>query len=704
MKSALLVSTLAASLLLASCGRLSDQAPPPTRLQPAVHVDSRAPSQCLAFVGDDSPARLERAFPALQFGELTQMTLHPTAPYVYVVEQTGRVLRFVEDDATSSAEVVLDLADQLHVVTWEMGLLGFVLRPDYDQNPEAFVKYTTQGPSGEPILRVARVRGDAEGRHFDLATAEVLFDLRNDEGYHHGGAPAFGPDGKLYVPFGDGGFATSEAAQDYASVRGTIVRLDVATRPYGVPDDNPFVGAALSAGETFATGFRNPFGFSFDSRDGSLWVGDVGESAYEELDHVHAGDNHGWPAFEAFACRDPARCATGGYASPAYAYGHEEGLTIVGGPVYRGEVLPAVRGQVLFSDFFTGRLQAFDPESRRVVTLIEGGNNPVAFTEGRDHEVFVVGRGGAMFRLRANPGTSRAPRWLSETGCMSQSDPSRFADGLVPFTVNMPLWSDGADKDRAFALPFGDMITAQEDGTLALPTGSLVLKTFRRAGLPLETRILANHEGIGWRGYSYAWREDGTDAELLETGERRTIHGESWQYPSRGQCFTCHSDAAGVRGLELSQLERNTAYGDPPVLASQLGSLRGSGVLDDHGVSATPYPDSSRTSSVSAWSRAYLDVNCAGCHRPMGPGGVAFDLRAEATPDAFCDLPASIYVPGMNTDLKIVAPGAPERSALLQRMESTDPQRRMPPLASHLVDAAAVAVIRTWIAGMKSCE
>lgn len=423
-KTLLLALALAAS---AACG--PEDLPPAPR---PIVLSTRAPESCLQFAIEDAPARLDRVYHALVFETPTQLALHPTASFVYVTEQTGRVRRFADDDAVTSSEIVLDLSAELDLNTWETGLLGFVLHPDYAHRREGFAKYTTRDASGASVLRVARFTGDAEGRHFDPNSIQVLIDLPNPDGYHHGGAPAFGPDGKLYLPFGDGGFMTSELSQDDVNLRGTIVRLDVDAAPYTVPADNPFVADPNVASEIFATGFRNPFGFSFAPDDGTLWVGDVGESAYEELDQVHPGDNHGWPVFEALACRDPERCTAQAYAQPAHFYGHEEGLTIVGGPVYRGSELPAYRDAVLFADFYTGRVQAFFPSTGRVLTLLEGGSNPIALTSDRNGEILLVDRNGMVHRLRANAGTSRAPARLSETGCMSADAPSSFAEGLIP--------------------------------------------------------------------------------------------------------------------------------------------------------------------------------------------------------------------------------------------------------------------------------
>ncbi len=307
------------------------------------------------------------------------------------------------------------------------------------------------------------------------------------------------------------------------------------------------------------------------------------------------------------------------------------------------------------------------------------------------------------------------PQRLSETGCMNATDPSRAGPGLIPYEVNMPLWSDGADKQRWMALPEGETIEVQADGHWEFPVGSVLVKAFALGGAPVETRLLMRHADGSWGGYSYAWQEGSGDATLLPTATRRVFGGQEWSYPSRDNCAQCHGEAAGrTLGPKTAQLNRLASY--PRGIAPQLETLSAIGVLSrplsSEQEAALPAPEPfaagsppSQPPSTVELSRAYLDVNCSHCHRPGGVPEVAFDLRFDTPLEAMriCDVPPSRGNFGL-FGARLLLPGDPLFSLISVRMHSTIATVRMPQIGTARVDERATAWIDAWIEGMPSCE
>lgn len=297
------------------------------------------------------------------------------------------------------------------------------------------------------------------------------------------------------------------------------------------------------------------------------------------------------------------------------------------------------------------------------------------------------------------------PRTLSETGCVSPDDPARPLAFLIPYAVNAALYSDGADKRRYLALPDGATIRVGTDGDLELPAGSVLLKYFELEGAAVETRLFVRHEDGEWAGYSYAWREDGSDAELLETTVTRWFGEREWTYPSRENCLECHTAAAGrTLGLELGQLNRTFAY--EAGVASQLATFEHIGLFEG----ALPDPPPALPSphdvevSVESRARAYLHANCGSCHRPGAVSETNIDLRyATAVPEMnVCNVAPSKGAFGL-PDAKLVKPGDIAASILRLRLERSIAGVRMPPLGRSQTDAAGVALIDAWIRGLTGC-
>jgi glucose/arabinose dehydrogenase len=271
---------------------------------------------------------------------------------LFVAEQRGMVRVVVGGQI--DADPFLDLRDRTSCCG-EQGLLGFAVAPRFAEHGHVFVHYTDL--AGDVV--VARYTATGDGRRADPSSESVVLRVSQPGTTHNGGGIAFGPDGQLYVSLGDGTFsvAPSDAATRTDVLLGKVLRLDVRELPYRIPDDNPFVDVPGARGEIWALGLRNPWRISFDRRTGDLYVGDVGQARWEEIDVVPAGVgglDFGWPRMEGAACR--GMCSDDVGELPVVVYGREDGCAVTGGYVYRGRTLARLQGTYLFGDFCSGRI------------------------------------------------------------------------------------------------------------------------------------------------------------------------------------------------------------------------------------------------------------------------------------------------------------------------------------------------------------
>ena len=292
-------------------------------------------------------------------------------------------------------------------------------------------------------------------------------------------------------------------------------------------------------------------------------------------------------------------------------------------------------------------------------------------------------------------GLDGLPLHLGETGCFEPGDPTRPLPALVPYRVREALWSDGAEKDRWLALKDGDRLHIERDGDLTVPPGGVLIKTFRDvfSQRRIETRFYVHHEDGQWSGYTYEWNDAGTDATLLDEGShRKKVGAQEWHLPSRAECNTCHTPAAGYTlGLELPQLDYDER--------SRLSDL---GVFDGPTPTVGLLNEDIRPQSRA---RAYLHANCSGCHRPGVGNAGTIDLR-YSTPlaaTAACGAEPLKGTLGLGADFKIIAPGQPEKSMLVVRMRELA-SGRMPPVASLKVDEGGLALVTRWISGLTGCD
>lgn len=365
------------------------------------------------------PAACDAPIPALGFEPIAGDTTFDQPVFLtqpagstdlFVVERPGRI-RIVREGAVL-AQPFLDITAQTGDYTFaggdERGLLGLAFHPDYAENGRFFVFFSpTDGRRANIVAEGARSEADPDRAEATVTTViELTDDTRNN---HNGGTIAFGPDGYLYVGTGDGGGAgdPDDNGQDLGTLYGKILRLDVdGDAPYESPADNPFVGVASARAEIWAYGLRNPFRFSFDRATGDLWIGDVGQGAWEEIDFQPAssegGENYGWNAFEgnhAFAGGGPLRTGST-HVPPITEYSHADGRSVVGGYVYRGGAIPELRGAYLFADSYSDFVRAMrvcDGEvtlsPQRVDALsrpMDGGAALVSFGEDQAGEIYLV--------------------------------------------------------------------------------------------------------------------------------------------------------------------------------------------------------------------------------------------------------------------------------------------------------------------------
>lgn len=332
----------------------------------------------------------ELAFPSLSFFRPVDIQHPPDGTdRLVVVEQPGRVRIFENDPATSTTTLFLDIEDRV-LSDARFGLLGLAFHPDYTTNGYLFVHYTAAGPDRSVI---ARFTVSADPDVVDPASEVVLLEVEQPHNFHNGGQLAFGPDGTLYIPLGDGGpyDGTPDPdgnGQNRATLLGSILRIDVDDPDpglaYGIPDDNPFVGNPDGwREEIWAWGIRNTWRMSHDPVTDRWWGGENGENLWEEVNLLESGRNYGWTIMEGEGCHGGGGCDMTGLALPLHVYGGvlSPRRSVIGGYVYRGSLVPELQGTYVFGDFIQGMIWslAYDGVSDPVVTAVGARTNLSTF-------------------------------------------------------------------------------------------------------------------------------------------------------------------------------------------------------------------------------------------------------------------------------------------------------------------------------------
>ena len=322
---------------------------------------------------------------------------------VFVVDQSGLIHVLPNDPEAKQAAVFADIRERTHQFSKddEEGVLGFAFHPNYKSNGQFFVYYNTE--SGDRTIYLSRFTVSKDDPNkADEDSEEILMTIQQPFANHNGGPMAFGPDGYLYIGMGDGGGRNDPeySSQNMESILGCVLRIDVDHKDdgknYAIPQDNPFVGRKNVPGEIFAYGIRNPWRVAFDSKTGSLWLADVGQDLWEEINIIRKGGNYGWSAREgsfAFGNNEASTDVTG--IAPVWEYDHRIGKSITGGHVYRGSKLPELAGHYLYGDYVSGKLWAlhYDEQAGKVIRNVAipwNGLNVLAFGEDEQGEAFVT--------------------------------------------------------------------------------------------------------------------------------------------------------------------------------------------------------------------------------------------------------------------------------------------------------------------------
>ncbi|MFW6720872.1 PQQ-dependent sugar dehydrogenase [Streptomyces sp. MAR4 CNY-716] len=316
---------------------------------------------------------------------------------VWIAERAGTVRVLT---GSGLGEPVLDISDET-TTDGERGLLGVAFDPGFEH---FYISFTDrEGTSTVDEFAVADGALDPDSRRTVLTQEQPYSN-------HNGGQISFGPDGMLYIALGDGGAGGDphDYGQNLGTLLGKMLRIDPAGgAPYAIPEDNPFVDDAQAKGEIWAYGLRNPWRFSFDAQTGDLWIGDVGQNKVEEIDYAPAGspggENYGWGRMEGSQVFDGEEPAN--HVPPVHEYGRDGlGCSVTGGFVYRGEAIPDLAGQYLFSDYCDGTVRALEVENGEVVgesDLGVSGGEVISFVQGGDNELYVLDIGGPVQRLDA---------------------------------------------------------------------------------------------------------------------------------------------------------------------------------------------------------------------------------------------------------------------------------------------------------------
>ncbi|HEX3146525.1 MAG TPA: PQQ-dependent sugar dehydrogenase [Gemmataceae bacterium] len=705
-------------------------------------IDKRVPWTTSNVKGSPeppSPYLLENAFPKLKFENPIDLAVIPGSKRLAIAQQHGKLFTFANRRDAAEAQPLLTIKSDVYSIAFH---------PKAAENGYLFVTAIQgEGKDANKVLRFKLKKTDV--LEADPASETTI--IAWNGGGHTGGCVRFGPDGYLYVAVGDGsGIADQlESGQRIDDLHASILRIDIdhpqAGKNYGIPKDNPFVDMKDARPEIWAYGLRQPWRFSFDRATGDLWAGEVGQDLWESVHRIEKGGNYGWSVMEGTHPFRPLRPkGPTPILPPIIEHNHHEFRSLTGGYIYHGTRLKELQGAYIYGDYDTGRVWTlrYDAKVKKVTDhreLTDTQLRIVAWGEDADGELYAVDhQGGGLHRIIPAPpplaDPPKFPRKLSETGLFASTKDHTPAPGVLPYSVNAELWSDGATKQRFMAIP-GDATIDYNAMTYPqpapgaqpgwrFPNGTVFVKTFSLGDRRLETRLLvgervAGNEEVGdqvWLGYTYLWNDDQTDAELIDSkgldkaysiADAKAPGGkrdQTWHFPSRTECTLCHTMSAKyVLGMNTLQANRDHEYGD--CVANQLATF------DHLGLFSKPLADKPEKASrlvdyrdpaqdLDARARSYLHANCSHCHRKWGGGNAEFQLLfALPLKETGITNVTPAHGEFDLKDARLLAPGDPDHSLVLHRMNKLG-LGRMPHVASNVIDAEGVALIREWIQKM----
>lgn len=638
----------------------------------------------------------------------------------YLVKQSGAIYKLNQLSAEASVTVYLDLHDKVFDETSnEQGLVGLAFHPDFENFPQVFIYYIAASATSLSGAEVRLSRFTEVAGVLDPNSEEILIQYDKDAAYHHSGTLEVAADGYLYISVGDdtlnGNWNKSGNAQNPFSLKGKLLRIDVSgASGYSIPPDNPFASGENGAPEVFALGLRNPWKFSFDSLTQDIWVGDVGRVGSEEINKIEINKNYGWPLMEGNRCYSGNDCSGDTYTRPYVAFDRSDKNCIIGGYVYRGNAIEEMQGQYLSGDCVYGSVWLSDVYGEKINNrvnsrvVLASQENITSFAEDESKEIYFSAVSGNIFKIvpldnSLEDQTITIKEKLSETGCVNMRKPSESADTTIAYRIRFPFWSDKIEKYRFIALPNQETIKdfAKIDGdyyqpyTYDLPLGTVLIKNFEVDGKFIETRLFARHSQEEWRGYSYEWNDEQTEAYLLNDSKTKTLsNGQVYYFPSQNDCLTCHTHASQhVLGFNPYQL--NLTLRDGQKEQQQLSYLKRLGIAaTPEDISPEKFADIHEQKNA-LWVKSYLHSNCAFCHQEGASLDLGMDFRFTQNLNDLTNL-----VPMVDEftieNAKIIAPGRPEKSILLNRIQRKDDER-MPFIGNFLVDEQAVEKITKYI-------
>ncbi len=696
------------------------------------------------------PFKVVRAFANLKFEHPLLMARYPGSDRLIVGEQSGVLYSFLTKPDTK-AELFFDLRKELktihlHPEAKEVeAVYGLVFHPDFEKNRQCFICYTLR--SNKPIAnlkdgtRVSRFTvTKQEPPRIDPSSEEIILTFL--QGGHNGGDLHFGPDRMLYISTGDAASPNPpdplDTGQDISDLLSSILRIDVDHKEqgknYAIPKDNPFVEMKGARPEVWAYGFRNPWRMCFDPQTGELFVGDVGWELWEMVYRVEKGGNYGWAATEGPQPIKPERVGPTPIRPALIELPHTIAASVTGGRVYHGKKFPQLRGAYVFGDWETRRLWAARFEGDRTKEMPEitrPSVRIVAFGEDKDGELYFLDYdNGTIHTIEQNDAAAQNtdfPTKLSQTGLFARVLDHVPAPGVVPYVPNSRQWQDGATATHWIAFPGTSSANLYREGrpipgnvdwhsfNMHFPKDAVLMKTISLGDRRLETQIL-HFDGVDWHAYTFAWRDDQTDADLvpadgLEKEVQDGKHKRIWQFHSRTQCMSCHSSwSQYALAFQTEQLNRPGPDG-----RNQLTSFTELGLIRRIGNDSKPLPPFDAASAarerkladpsdagqpLEARARAYLHTNCGHCHCEGGGGSV--NLRLQF-PVAVAGMNAVGVRPARGDfglpDACIIKVGDPYASTLYFRMAKFG-RDRMPHIGSERPDETGLKLMEEWITGM----
>ena len=371
---------------------------------------------------------------ATDFDKPIYVTSHPNnSDIIYIVEQDGYIWSF--EYSTQSEKVFLDISDRAHKPLFpgdERGLLGFAFDPNYNTNGFIYINYNDKDDNTIISRLTCLKENNMDLRFPDIDTEIIMMKFKQPYSNHNGGHLAFGPDDFLYISVGDGGSAgdPDNRAQDLTNIFGTILRIQpIGNGSYEIPDNNPFINNNMFKDEIWAYGLRNVWRFSFDKLSGDMYLGDVGQNSWEEINYIKSGDNRGanfgWNIMEASSCFKED-CSSSLYTPPIFEYPNDakyvrtllglkhrnvNGCSITGGYVYRGLDIPSIYGKYIFGDYCTGKIWSFNLDDYEVKNFVDHTTELLdsihkkkfylsSFGETINGEILLVDYSGSIYKLR----------------------------------------------------------------------------------------------------------------------------------------------------------------------------------------------------------------------------------------------------------------------------------------------------------------